>query len=346
MKQNMKQNMKLQKGGDGYVVNVNEIIGGKPAFSRYSYNYAPIFDGALLNNQSGGFSDNSGDSCDTCNNCGRCTLLNSMTGGAKGGCGCTGSNTTTNNPPIFNLINQAGGAKPKKNITQFYAINQLAHILEPLDVKSLLDLNLELFLNNLHKNKPLKAVQLGGDYGSLQEIIAPLGKQNLLVLASLLLLHHFAVENTDYFKKKSTSTKFKKISLLKGGCMNQLTSILAPLGVNQLGASVILLLLQQAFTKNKSLKSEKSSTQMGGSPLIELIAPLGKNAFIATGLLVVLEKLMSDKKIKNDIKTKKIGGNKNFNGLFNLIAPLTFNTFAKKDFLDKYVKYQKENKNK
>ena len=344
MKQNMKQNMKSQKGGDGYVINVNEVIGGKPAFSRYSYNYAPIFDGSLLSNQAGGFSDNSGDSCDTCNNCGRCTLLNNMTGGGNGGCGCSGK---SDNPPIFKLIKQAGGAKPKKNITQFYAINQLAHTLEPLDIKSLLDLNLELFLNNLHKNKPLKAEQLGGDYGSLQEIIAPLGKQNLLVLASLLLLHHFAVENTDYLKSKST--KSKKVSLLKGGCMNQLTTILAPLGVNQLGASVILLLLQQAFTKknNKNIeKSEKSSKQMGGSPLIELIAPLGKNAFIATGLLVVLEKLMSDKKIKNDIKTKKIGGNKNFNGLFNLIAPLTFNTFAKKDFLDKYVKYQKENKNK
>ena len=45
-----------QKGGDGYVINVNEAIGGLPAFSRYSNNYRPIFDGELLQNSGDGYS--------------------------------------------------------------------------------------------------------------------------------------------------------------------------------------------------------------------------------------------------------------------------------------------------
>jgi flavoprotein len=77
----------------------------------------------------------------------------------------------------------------------------------------------------------------------------------------------------------------------------------------------------------------------GGNTLKDLIAPLGTNAFIATGLLIILEKLFTKKvrEIKTDdpIKKKLIGGQllKKREELFNLIAPITFNTFAKKSFL-------------
>ena len=49
VKNNFKKNIK-HIGGDGYVVNVNEPIGGRPSFPRYSNNYRPIFDGELLQN--------------------------------------------------------------------------------------------------------------------------------------------------------------------------------------------------------------------------------------------------------------------------------------------------------
>ena len=363
---------KILKGGDGYVVNVNEPIGGKPAYSRYSYNYAPIFEGDLLQNGGDGYSfdvnENIGGLAQVnkytyrnapifegdllqnggCKNCkkiikGGCECDNCkkvMRGG--GNCGCTGS-APNDNPPIFELIKQAGGGEKKsKNINQFYAINELAHILQPLNMKSLVDLNLELFLNNLHKTKPNKAKQFGGNINSLQEIIAPLGKQNLLVLASLLLLHHFAVESQPNTKLENKQVHHK-MTILKGGANETLTSILSPLGINQFGACVILVILQQAFTKNtKETKEINSKKQSGGNNLINLIAPLGKNAFIATGLLIVIERLFSNK-IKN-IKNEKVGGSKNSDELFNLIAPITFNTFAKKDFINKYVKYQEKNK--
>ena len=41
----MSKNNKKQIGGDGYVVNVNESIGGQPSYPRYSNNYRPIFEG-------------------------------------------------------------------------------------------------------------------------------------------------------------------------------------------------------------------------------------------------------------------------------------------------------------
>ena len=347
--------IKKQVGGDGYVINVNEAIAGMPAFTRYSNNYRPIFDGELLQN--------------------------------GGGCGCSNA---SDDPTIFDLIQQQGGLKKKiskskktvktsekkavktsekkdvkesekkdvkesgknninKNkktdITQFHAIREVAYILTPLSLKALIILIVKLVLFTLSKIRPRKVVQLGGYVEQLQEIIAPLGKNNLLVLASLLLLHHFAVET-----KKVNSLESKKIKLIGGSesFINSITQILAPLGVNRLGTSILLVILHQAFTKNKiSLSNSKKISQKGGNPLKNLIAPLGTNAFIATGLLIVIEKLFNDKirELNSKDKEKKIlmGGkiNKNFDKLFNMIAPITFNAFAKKSFLKKMVLQQK-----
>jgi hypothetical protein len=135
---------------------------------------------------------------------------------------------------------------------------------------------------------------------------------------------------------------------MKGGdsFIGSLTKILAPTGINTLGASVILVGLQQAFVQpNKKQKGglkNKNKNKKGGS-LKNLIAPLGTNAFIATGLLIILTKLFS-KKIKEintkDLSKKKlIGGQvlKKREELFNLIAPITFNTFATKSMLEKFI---------
>ena len=71
--------VKKQIGGDGYVINVNEAIGGRPGITRYSNNYRPVFDGQLL--QNGG-----------------------------GNCGCSNA---SDDPTIFDLIQQQGGNKKK-----------------------------------------------------------------------------------------------------------------------------------------------------------------------------------------------------------------------------------------
>ena len=198
----------------------------------------------------------------------------------------------------------------------------------------------------MKKEKKLK--QYGGYSSRLQNILAPLGKNNLLVIASLLLLHYFAVESIKDTKKNKISIKKGKKKMRGGNSfINSLTKILAPTGINALGASVILVGLQQAFVQpTKQVKKMKGglSNKRGGNTLKSLIAPLGTNAFIATGLLVVLENLFSKKirQIKTkDLKKKKlIGGQiiKKRDELFNLVAPITFNTFATKSSLKKFIK--------
>jgi hypothetical protein len=308
----------LQNGGDGYVVNVGEAIGGMPAYPRYSNNYRPIFEGELLQNGGGG-------------------------GGGEGNCGCGSS--SIKEPSIFDLIKKQGGGgkgrnrKKPEEITQFHAIRELSYTLEPLPIESLTKLTVDIFLNEFNKIKPIKSKQLGGFSGNLEQIIAPLGKNNLLVLSSLLLLHYFAVE-----KQSTGKNKF----LISGGSniLVTMTNILSPLGINNLGSALVLVGIAQAFKQNKSSKKNTGpnilKSQYGGSPLKNLIAPLGTNAFIATGLLIVLQKLFVNTVNKiNLAKKNKVslkGGNnvnKHYEKLFNLIAPITFNAFATETFLKK-----------
>ena len=336
-----------QLGGDGYVINVNEAIGGLPAFTRYSNNYRPIFDGELLQNGGDGYSvdvllnDVGGQPVISRYNYIDTTIFdrNAVETPVKngGGCGCNGSNTS--DPLIYNLIKEQIGGKSKDKITQFNAIKEVSYILTPLSLKMLIILIIKIFLHILlkskSKSKNKKAIHLGGYTEQLQNILAPLGKNNLLVLASLLLLHHFAVDSKQLLENKNNKNLFGGSSDLFN---NSLSEILAPLGINPLGTSIVLILLQQSF-------SHKKNVQTGGNPLKNLIAPLGTDAFIATGILVIIEKLFTDK-IKNKEKIL-IGGkaDKKFEELFNVLAPITFNIFAKESFLKKMIKNKKNNIN-
>jgi len=269
-------------GGDGYSVNVNEVIGGRPSFPRYSSNYSPVFDGELLQN---GASKN-------CNCSKKDDSIYSLIKKYN-----TKYNTKLNN-------NQNGGSKTNiDKKTQFDAIKEVSVSLSNLSFSSVKKLITKLFFKNISEieekenktklDKNLLYKQLGGYSNQLSSILAPLGKNNLLVIAALLLLHHFAVE-----KNKKSSTK----KYLEGGnsFISSLNKILAPTGINSLGSVVILVLLHEAFVNSKKTKISSASkstskNQAGGNPLKNLIAPLGTNAFIATGLLIVLKKLFVDK---------------------------------------------------
>ena len=147
-------------------------------------------------------------------------------------------------------------------------------------------------------------------------------------------MHHFAVD-----AKKEVETN-KKILIGGNSFISSISELLLPIEEKKIGESKILLTLKTAFDNNN---------QKGGSQLKNLIAPLGTSAFIATGLLVILQKLFLDKikeiKITNTEKKKLIGGNvnKNFEKLYNLIGPITFNTFAKESFLKKMAINKKNN---
>lgn len=330
-----------QKGGDGYSVNPNEAIGGRPSYPRYSNNYAPVFEGELLQN---------GGNCDcNCSITGNTQLLkDSLQNG--GSCGCNSKvNNNQSDDSIFNLIKMQGGSNVK--LTQFDAVKEVSQFLAPLSLNSLKKLITKIFLYDLSFKNQKKSKQLGGYSMELQKIIAPLGKSNLLVIAGLLLLHHFAVE------KKQEEKKVKTVKILKGGdpFFQSITNIIAPSGINQFGSAILLVLLKQAFgsiilnPQKVNNKNKFKMFQKGGNPLKDLIAPLGTDAFIATGLLIVLEKMFTSKmnEIKTeDIKKKKlIGGkvSKKYEELVKLVTPLSFNTFATNKFLSMMASKNKKN---
>ena len=333
-------NKNSQKGGDGYSVNPNEAIGGRPSFPRYSYNYAPVFEGELL--QNGGDCGCSSDAQ---------VFKGSLLQNGGGNCGCNSSANNHKDDSVFNLIKMQGGNNVK--LTQFDAVKEVSQFLAPLSLNSLKKLVTKIFLYDLSFKNQKKSKQLGGYTMELQKIIAPLGKSNLLVIAGLLLLHHFAVEKKQEEKKVS-----KKV--IKGGdpFFQSISNIIAPSGINQFGSAILLVLLKQAFGSNMlnpqkvTNKKKFKIFQKGGNPLKDLIAPLGTDAFIATGLLIVLERMFTSKmkQIKTeDIKKKKlIGGKitKKYEELLKLVTPLSFNTFATDKFLSMMASKQKQKNNK
>lgn len=336
-KKNIISHQNKQIGGDGYSFNLDQPIGGNPGFIRYSNNSKPIFEGELLD---GGLNI-------TVNNeINADSGYNILTGGNKkirqnaksNECGCSTKKS------IYDLIKLQGGGSNEKKITQFDAIREVAYNLSPLKTSDLTKLNVTLFNNILLRKNEKKAIQFGGFASGLEDIIAPLGKNNLLVLAALLLLHHFAVERK--FNKKPLDYK------LKGGnpFLSSVTEILSPIGLDQVSPSAILDSLHEAFSENKENKiSSKSTKQKGGNnPLRQLIEPLGSEAFLAVGLLIIIERFFTSKvnnmkKNKDGEKDKKKtdtllkGGRTNlyYDKLFNLLAPITFNAFATEDFLKK-----------
>ena len=80
----------------------------------------------------------------------------------------------------------------------------------------------------------------------------------------------------------------------KGGSSiyGEIVKLVAPLGLNAFGASLVVLFLNHVTTKHKNKKSQK-----GGyiGELAQLIAPLGADAFLSTGVLLLLAKIYDRK---------------------------------------------------
>ena len=310
----------IQSGGDGYTIDVNRSIGGLAGRSRYSFNYSPIYYGDLIGSNE---SVNQG----VCG--GGSKKTNKQNGGD---CDC--GNKEQPKKSIFDLLKMQSGGSKKLN--QFDAIQQIGKGLVPLSMNALINLVLLIFLyhsvvDKSVDNKKIKKSMKGGMMG-MQQILAPLGRGNLLVLSALLLLHHFAVE-----KPKS------KKKIMKGGnaIYEKINEILQPLG-NKGGISIILSDLYKSF-KGIELKNNKdNSNQKGGSILKAIVAPLGTSAFIATGLLIVLNKLLLDN--KSSSKIKKGGSKQDFDKLVNLLGPLSFNAFANENFIQDVMELNQQQK--
>ena len=301
---NNKKVIKNIKGGDGYSANPFQPIGGRMSYPRYSNNYRPVFWGELL--QNGGHSDSN--------------------------CNCDNSSKIQN---IFSLIKQNGG---NPAITQVNAINEVSQLLAPLGVGALISTIMLVFLYHCTNKKPRKGVQLGGYTHDLELILAPLGKNNLLVLASLFLLHHFAIMN----KKESNMNKGVKITKLKkiqsGGEIIQ--SLLNSL-LNPNGSPSVIDVINDSFKNNK---------KKGGNKLSSYVKHLGNDSFFSPSMFYLLEDIFStkvkelnenDKLHKLKLKNKIIKKN---NKLFYILSPISFNIFGSEESVDKIFSTIKESK--
>ena len=320
------------KGGDGYSSNPFQPIGGMMSYPRYSNNYRPVFLGELLDDPSKRIG------CDTPHLrykndkpfvAGE-LLQNGGHNNSK--CDCDKSKKEKN---IFNLIKQNGG---NPAITQVNAINEVSQLLAPLGTGALISTIMLVFLYHCTNKKPRKGVQLGGYTPDLESILAPLGKNNLLVLASLFLLHHFAIMN----KKESKINKGSKISKLNkiqsGGEIIQ--SLLNSL-LNPDGSSSVIDVINDSFKNNK---------KNGGTKLSSYVKHLGNDSFFSPSMFYLLEDIFStkvkelnenDKSHKLKFKNKII---KNNNKLFYILSPISFNIFGSEDSVNKIFSTIKESK--
>ena len=276
------------------------------SYPRYSNNYRPVFWGELL--QNGGHYDSN--------------------------CGCNKSSTEQN---IFSLIKQNGG---NPAITQVNAINEVSQLLAPLGAGALISTIMLVFLYHCTNKKPRKGVQLGGYTPNLESILAPLGKNNLLVLASLFLLHHFAVMN----KKESKINKGSKLKKIQSGgeiIQSLLNSLLNPNG------SSVIDIINDSFKNNK-----KKGKQNGGNKLSSYVKHLGNDSFLAPSMFYLLEDIFStkvkelnenDKSDKLKLKNKIIKKN---HKLFYILSPISFNIFGSEDSVNKIFSTIKESKGK
>ena len=294
------KNRKVIKGGDGYSFNPNQPIGGMMSHPRYSNNYRPVFWGELL--QNGGHSDSN--------------------------CNCDKSSKEQN---IFSLIKQNGG---NPAIPQVNAINEVSQLLAPLGTGALISTIMLIFLYHCTNKKPRKGVQLGGYTHDLESILATLGKNNLLVLASLFLLHHFAVMN----KKESKINKGSKLKKIQSG--GEIIQSLLNSLLNSDSSSVIDVI-------NDSFKNNKKN---GGNKLSSYVKHLGNDSFFSPSMFYLLEDIFStkvkelnenDKSNKLKFKNKIIKKN---NKLFYILSPISFNIFGSEKSVDKIFSTIKESK--
>ena len=263
-----------QSGGDGYSLMPGDPVGGQPGFMRYTDNCRPVFPGEILPQKVGG------------------GMISSLVSGRK-------RFKNRNIKDVYGECNGSCDIKIQKGgVLLGEAVQSLAKIIFPMGKNSLIALIVLLFTNHLVSSRKTTKKQMGGNLTDYYKMFVLMGKNSLLALASILLIHYFV--------------KNKKKRIQKGGALlSEVSKILAPLGVDQFGTPIVLLILNEAVRRSRVGKKGKKSTRGGGSgivhPLIELIAPLGVTTFVSTGVLVILDKMFKMKRERLHGKTRKGG---------------------------------------
>jgi len=317
-------NSKLnQLGGDGYSVNPSAGIGLMPEIDRYSYGKVPVYCGELTQDMQ------------ACQSGGRLSKINSpdltlldgvMKNEMKKIFGNPTSKIDEKKMKILAKKLHQGG-----NMISM-TIMELSNIIAPLGKNALISLIVLLGLGEMGKYSHVKKSQRGGSImATLGSTLAPMGLNELLAIASLLILQHFVKKNTKHSDKSGK----------KGGAfLMELNTILAPLGVNVFGASLLLVFLNGFFQSYFEKKHHKKNDEMKGgfmnpmfSALSSTLVPLGWESFSAVVVLLLLNHLFRRSQ-KHEEKHKSSHSQKGgemamiISYIYQVLMPLGVNVFT------------------
>jgi hypothetical protein len=325
----LKQSMSGQSMSGGGYVGVSFLpqrpIGGMLGRLSYGPKCTPLFYGEIL--QRGGKKSKS----------------KSESEGKKDDCDCKCSKEDRihidNVKKLFMMNGGGGGAGL---ITQFSAISQVSPLFASMSMTNVISIILLFFAHSYAiqygQKKSMKSKMMGGGIGTpilFSQILQPLGMSNLVAIASLLLLHYFAVRN-------------KRLHMMSGGGKEFGNAFQSNVIQNELriqdmiGGSSI-------YKELKDIFLEDSSSIIGGgkkSKLHEAIKPLEKDQYIASGMMRLLKGLLSNfynTQYKNK-KSSKSASKKTFlffKRIFNTITPVSVAIYIRKKEESKSKKIKK-----
>ncbi len=272
-----------------------------------------------------------------------------LKGGSKKGkkedCDCEEDLETSELKHLFNIGMKDGKMSGGALVTQFSAISQVAPLFASMSLNSIIAIIILIFghsyaltygeskIKKTHKSKSMS----GGGISLFSQILTPLGSSNLIAIASLLLLHYFAVKR----KKMELGTR-------GGGIKNVLNATIFENEMKiheMIGGYKIYKELQSIFlgtnpNEEKISGGKKDATK---KKLESAISPIHKDQYIAIGIMNLLKSLFTNfyyTIYKNNKKSAHYYSKNTyilFKKIFDVMAPIS---------VALYLKKSKNNKNK
>lgn len=289
-------------------------IGGMVGRMSYGAECTPVFGGELLNLK-GGSKKSTGK-------------------GKKKDCDCEEKVIRTELQDLFykQVDEMRGGAL----VTQFSAISQVTPLFAGMTMNSIISIIILIFGHSYalqygeskkgkksHKSKSMS----GGGLPIFSQILIPLGMNNLIAIASLLLLHYFAVKR-----------KKMELGMRGGGIKSELQASIFENEMKiheMIGGNKIYKSLQSIFLGSVQEQKEISGGKKKNK-LEKAIAPLNKDQYIAIGIMNLLKSLFTNfyyTIYKNNKKSASYYSKNTyifFKKIFDVIAPISVAIYLKK----------------
>lgn len=237
-------------------------------------------------------------------------------------------------------------------VTQFSAILHVAPLFAGMSINSIISIIILIFGHSYalqygetkkknkksHKNKSMS----GGGMPIFSQILIPLGMNNLIAIASLLLLHYFAVKR----KKMELGTR-------GGGIKSELQASIFEneMKIHEIiGGAKIYKSLQNIFLGSVQEQNKVVDKKIKKNKLEKAIAPLNKDQYISVGIMNLFKSLFTNfyyTIYKNNKKSASYYSNNTyilFKKIFDIIAPISVAIYLKKSKVIKKSKIIKKSK--